>query len=311
MRGRRRGRAVRRGGRSRAPPGGGSSVRETAHLGQLTADRSSLGANTLADGVLDAARQRRLELRGKLGESLDLGARALERRVDVAWCGAPFGGLLRAVAVPVPSLLRPWAGTLAFGRRMKRSELEYSLPEELIAQHPAERRDESRLLVYERQSGDVRHRRFRELPEELRGELVVVNDTRVVPARLRLERPGGGDAEVLLLEPLNGAGEWEGLARPTKKLRPGQRLGAVELARAPGRGALAPAARGRTGRRGAASAVHHRAARRPRALPDGLRGARGLGRRADRRPPLHARAPASSSTSSASRSTSASTRSGR
>ena len=112
---------------------------------------------------------------------------------------------------------------------MKRSELEYSLPEELIAQHPAERRDESRLLVYERRSGDVRHRRFRELPEELRGELVVVNDTRVVPARLRLERPGGGDAEVLLLEPLNGAGEWEGLARPTKKLRPGQRLGAVEL----------------------------------------------------------------------------------
>jgi S-adenosylmethionine:tRNA ribosyltransferase-isomerase len=112
---------------------------------------------------------------------------------------------------------------------MKRSELEYELPQELIAQHPAERRDESRLLVYDRQTGDVRERRFRELAEELSGELVVVNDTRVVPARLRLERPGGGDAEVLLLEPLNGAGEWEGLARPTKKLRPGQRLGPVEL----------------------------------------------------------------------------------
>jgi S-adenosylmethionine:tRNA ribosyltransferase-isomerase len=112
---------------------------------------------------------------------------------------------------------------------MKRSELEYSLPEELIAQHPAERRDESRLLVYERRSGDVRHRRFRELPEELRGELIVVNDTRVVPARLRLERAGGGEAEVLLLEPMNGAGEWEALARPTRKLRPGQRLGPVEL----------------------------------------------------------------------------------
>jgi S-adenosylmethionine:tRNA ribosyltransferase-isomerase len=112
---------------------------------------------------------------------------------------------------------------------MKRSELEYSLPEELIAQHPAERRDESRLLVYERKTGDVRHRRFRELPEELSNELVVVNDTRVVPARLRLERATGGEAEVLLIEPLNGAGEWEGLARPTKKLRPGQRLGPVEL----------------------------------------------------------------------------------
>jgi len=112
---------------------------------------------------------------------------------------------------------------------MKRVELEYSLPPELIAQHPATRRDESRLLVLERASGDVRHRRFHELPEELGAELVVVNDTRVLPARLRLERPGGGDAEVLLLEPLNGAGEWEGLARPTRRLKPGQRLGPVEL----------------------------------------------------------------------------------
>jgi S-adenosylmethionine:tRNA ribosyltransferase-isomerase len=112
---------------------------------------------------------------------------------------------------------------------MKRVELEYSLPPELVAQHPAARRDESRLLVAERAGGEIRHRRFRDLPEELSGELVVVNDTRVVPARLRLERPGGGDAEVLLLEPLNGAGEWEGLARPTRRLKPGQRLGPVEL----------------------------------------------------------------------------------
>jgi S-adenosylmethionine:tRNA ribosyltransferase-isomerase len=112
---------------------------------------------------------------------------------------------------------------------MKRLELEYSLPPELIAQHPAQRRDGSRLLVYERSTGDVRHRFFWELPDELRGELVVVNDTRVVPARLRLKRPTGGDAEVLLLEPLDAAGEWEGLARPTRKLRPGQRLGPVEL----------------------------------------------------------------------------------
>ena len=112
---------------------------------------------------------------------------------------------------------------------MKRAELEYSLPPELIAQHPAARRDESRLLVLDRASGEIRHRRFRDLPDELSGELVVVNDTRVVPARLRLQRPGGGDAEVLLLEPLNGAGEWEGLARPTRRLKPGQRLGAVEL----------------------------------------------------------------------------------
>jgi S-adenosylmethionine:tRNA ribosyltransferase-isomerase len=112
---------------------------------------------------------------------------------------------------------------------MKRSELEYSLPRELIAQRPVERRDHSRLLVYDRPSGEVRHRRFHELPEELAGELVVVNDTRVVPARLRLRRPGGGEAEVLLLEPLNGRGEWEALARPSRRLRAGQRLGPVEL----------------------------------------------------------------------------------
>src|SRR5829696_8442204 len=112
---------------------------------------------------------------------------------------------------------------------MKRSELEYTLPPELVAQRPAERRDESRLLVHDRTSGETRHRRFRELPEELRGELVVINDTRVLPARLRLQRETGGEAEVLLLEPLNGRGEWEGLARPSRKLRAGQRLGPVEL----------------------------------------------------------------------------------
>ena len=112
---------------------------------------------------------------------------------------------------------------------MKRSELEYSLPSELVAQRPAERRDESRLLVYERASGETRQRGFFELPEELSGELVVVNDTRVVPARLRLRRESGGEAEVLLLERLNGTAEWEGLARPSRKLRAGDRLGPVEL----------------------------------------------------------------------------------
>ena len=113
---------------------------------------------------------------------------------------------------------------------MKSSELDYELPPELIAQRPAARRDESRLLVYDRATGAVRHRRFRELADELtRGELVVVNDTRVVPARIPLERPGGGAAEVLLLEQREDDGVWEGLARPSRRLRAGQRLGPVEL----------------------------------------------------------------------------------
>lgn len=113
---------------------------------------------------------------------------------------------------------------------MDASELDYDLPPELVAQRPADRRDASRLLVYDRRSGEIRHRTFADLPAELtRGELVVVNDTRVVPARLRLRRATGGEAEVLLLERLAADGEWEGLARPSKRLRPGERLGPVEL----------------------------------------------------------------------------------
>jgi S-adenosylmethionine:tRNA ribosyltransferase-isomerase len=108
---------------------------------------------------------------------------------------------------------------------MKASELDYDLPPELIAQHPATRRDASRLLVYERATGAVRHRTFAELPDELAGELVVVNDTRVVPARIRLARPKG---EVLLLEHVAGD-EWLALARPTRRLRAGDRHGPIEL----------------------------------------------------------------------------------
>jgi S-adenosylmethionine:tRNA ribosyltransferase-isomerase len=109
---------------------------------------------------------------------------------------------------------------------MRVAELDYELPPELIAQHPAERRDESRLLVYERETGAVRHRRFSDVPDELpAGTLTVVNDTRVVPARIPLERPRG---EVLLLERVGDA-LWEALARPTRRLREGRRYGRVEL----------------------------------------------------------------------------------
>ena len=108
---------------------------------------------------------------------------------------------------------------------MDSAELDYELPPELVAQQPAERRDASRLLVYERSTGTVRHRVFTDLPEEIGDVLAVVNDTRVVPARIRLERPRG---EVLLLERL-GDGTWVALARPTRRLRPGFRHGPVEL----------------------------------------------------------------------------------
>jgi S-adenosylmethionine:tRNA ribosyltransferase-isomerase len=109
---------------------------------------------------------------------------------------------------------------------MKTRELEYDLPPALIAQHPVTRRDESRLLLYERLSKRVHERRFAELPDVIGDALVVVNDTRVVPARIPIEAPKG---EVLLLERLDEDGLWEGLARPTRRLKPGRRYGPVEL----------------------------------------------------------------------------------
>jgi S-adenosylmethionine:tRNA ribosyltransferase-isomerase len=108
---------------------------------------------------------------------------------------------------------------------MKSAELDYDLPPELVAQHPLERRDESRLLVYDRATGAVRHRVFGDLVSEAGDALVVVNDTRVVPARIPIEQPRG---EVLLVEEVED-GVWEALARPSRRLRAGRRYGPVEL----------------------------------------------------------------------------------
>jgi S-adenosylmethionine:tRNA ribosyltransferase-isomerase len=119
---------------------------------------------------------------------------------------------------------------------MKTSELDYELPPELIAQRPLARRDDSRLLVYDRTSGEIEHASFRDLPQVLpRGTLAVVNDTRVVPARLRMQKATGGEAEVLLLEQIEGD-LWEALARPSRRLRTGMRLGNVELVESLGDG---------------------------------------------------------------------------
>jgi S-adenosylmethionine:tRNA ribosyltransferase-isomerase len=107
--------------------------------------------------------------------------------------------------------------------------LDYELPPELVAQHPVEPRDASRLLVYRLASGDIEHRTFSELPDLLDDELVVVNDTRVVPARLRLRRETGGAVEVLLVERRDGDGSWEALVRPSRRLRAGEILGPVSF----------------------------------------------------------------------------------
>jgi S-adenosylmethionine:tRNA ribosyltransferase-isomerase len=109
---------------------------------------------------------------------------------------------------------------------MRVDELDYDLPPELIAQRPLARRDESRLLVYDRVSKGVDHRTFADLPDVIGDALTVVNDSRVIPARIPIERPHG---EVLLLERLSDDAIWEGLARPTRRLRAGRRYGDVEL----------------------------------------------------------------------------------
>jgi S-adenosylmethionine:tRNA ribosyltransferase-isomerase len=101
---------------------------------------------------------------------------------------------------------------------------DYPLPPERIAQEPVEPRDAARLLLIERESGRIEHRRFLDLPEILApGDLLVMNDTRVLPARLEARRPTGGRVEILLLQ-REGAGQWEALVKPGRKALPGERL---------------------------------------------------------------------------------------
>ncbi len=202
-------------------------VEQPADLGEAASDRNDLAAQALLHGRADPVGQACRELFRGACDSLDLLARSVERRLETHGVGAPGATLRDAASRPFQGLLVHRAQGYC-GRRMRSAELDYDLPEELIAQRPLDQRDASRLLVYLRATGEVRHQTFADLPDELSGELVVVNDTRVVPARLRLRRPGGGEAEVLLLEP-EGDGVWEALARPSRRLRAGQRLGSVEL----------------------------------------------------------------------------------
>lgn len=98
---------------------------------------------------------------------------------------------------------------------------DYDLPADLIAQRPAEPRDASRLLVLERETGSVAHRKFTDLLDYITAsDVLVLNDTRVLPARLLGHKQTGGKAEVLLLRPLGGD-DWEALVKPARRLQPG------------------------------------------------------------------------------------------
>ncbi len=107
------------------------------------------------------------------------------------------------------------------------SDFDYELPPGRIARYPAAHRADSRLLVLTRSTGRIEHMRFHDLPELMSaGDLLVVNDTRVFPARLLGRKPTGAAGEVLLLRPADGGDErvWEALVRPGRKLKPGRLL---------------------------------------------------------------------------------------
>ena len=107
---------------------------------------------------------------------------------------------------------------------MKRTDFSFDLPEELIAQTPLQRRDASRLLHLDKTSGAVEHGHFFDLPRYLqKGDCLVLNDSRVLPARLIGCRPSGGSVELVLLRDL-GEGKWECLSRPGRKTKPGTEL---------------------------------------------------------------------------------------
>ena len=107
---------------------------------------------------------------------------------------------------------------------MKTSDYWYHLPEELIAQTPLQQRDSSRLLVLDKDSGEVKHRHFYDIIDYLNpGDCLVMNDSRVLPARLLGHRPTGGAVEVLLLRDL-GDKKWECLCKPGKKMQVGHQV---------------------------------------------------------------------------------------
>jgi S-adenosylmethionine:tRNA ribosyltransferase-isomerase len=107
---------------------------------------------------------------------------------------------------------------------LRTSDFDYELPRELIAQYPADRRDESRLLVIRRDGGPLEHRGFGDIGDYVqRGDVLVVNESQVIPARLLGRRSTGGQAEMFLLRDL-GEDRWEVLVRPGARIRAGSEL---------------------------------------------------------------------------------------
>ena len=107
---------------------------------------------------------------------------------------------------------------------MKKSDFDFELPEELIAQTPIQQRDHSRLMHLDKQTGEISHEHFYDLPRFLKkGDCLVLNDSRVLPARLIGCRSTGGSVELVLLRDL-GEGRWECLSRPGRKTKPGTEL---------------------------------------------------------------------------------------
>ena len=181
---------------------------------------------------------------------------------------------------------------------LKTSDFYYDLPEELIAQTPAEPRDSSRLLVYHRNGGKIEHRIFRGIADYFRaGDVLVLNRTRVLPARLFAHTVNGGKVEVLLLKRLN-LDEWEVLVRPGKKCKIGVRLtvneelflevtgitesGEIFLQRRVRR-RVVPCGKH------APSALYPRKIRRSRTVSNGIQQRKRFRRRAHRRAALYAR----------------------
>ena len=209
-------------------------VQQAADLGDVARHGEDLGPQTVSHRGCHARGNRGLELRRDRGERLDLIARTLQCGLDRAGGRATRRGirdpLLRTLERKSVHRRRGYSP-----RRMDSSVLDYDLPPELVAQHPVEPRDSSRLLVYRRDSAEIEHAVFSDLPDLVDDRLLVVNDTRVVPGRLYLRRATGATVEVLLVESL-GDRRWEALARPSRRLRSGEVLGPVRLVEALGDG---------------------------------------------------------------------------